>query len=198
MPGKKNFVSVKKEAVSYSNEAVSYSKEEVSYSKVTSSEQLERGVLWVQGEISRTKNWIFQICLSEAKALHFGWSQWYTLQWYTLSLCVHNLRLMMMEMQLPELPTYHHCWAKSMCNPQHPRCYLGEYNACPRIEKLHQELLTQLDENTIDQIVYKQWVSTDRSTYMSEQRNLVTFVASWSSYIPILYCKRAGFVLRNL
>ena len=93
----------------------------------------------------------------------------------THSVCVctihQNVKLMMMEIQLPELPTYHHCSAKIMCNPPHPRCYLDECNACPGIEKLKQELLTQLDENDMDQIVYKQWVSTDRSTletYLSQ------------------------------
>ena len=51
------------------------------------------------------------------------------------------------------------------------RCYLGECDACPGIEELKQELLTQFDENDMDQIVYKQWVSTDRSTletYLSQ------------------------------
>ena len=60
----------------------------------------------------------------------------------THSVCVctihQNLKLMMMELQLLELPTYHHCLAKIMSNPPHPRCYLGECNACPGIEKLKQ------------------------------------------------------------
>ena len=78
---------------------------------------------------------------------------------------------MMMEVQLPELPTYHHCLAKIMCNPAHPRCYIGECYTCPGIENLKEELLTKLDENDIDHIAYKQWVSTDRSTletYLSQ------------------------------
>ena len=69
----------------------------------------------------------------------------------THSVCVctihQNVKLMMMEIQLPELLTYHHCLAKIMYNPPHPRCYLGECDACPGIEKLKQELFTQFDEN---------------------------------------------------
>ena len=64
----------------------------------------------------------------------------------------------------PELPMYHHCLAKIICNPPHPRCYLGEYDACPEIEMLKEELLTHFDEIDVEQIVYKQWVSIDRST----------------------------------
>ena len=93
----------------------------------------------------------------------------------TRSVCVctihQNVKLMMMEVQLPELLTYHHCLAKIMCNPAHPRCYIGECDTCPGIEKLKEELLTKFDENDIDHIAYKQWVSTDRSTletYLSQ------------------------------
>ena len=48
----------------------------------------------------------------------------------THSVCVctihQNIKLMSFEMQIPRLPTYHHCLAKIMCNPPHARCYLGE------------------------------------------------------------------------
>ena len=44
-------------------------------------------------------------------------------------------------------------FGKNFVQSPHPRCYLGECNACPGIEKLKQELLAQLDENDMDQIV---------------------------------------------
>ena len=59
-----------------------------------------------------------------------------------------------------ELPTYHYFLAKIVCNPPHPRCYLGECDVCPGIETLKEELLTHFDETNVEQIVYKQWVST--------------------------------------
>ena len=88
----------------------------------------------------------------------------------THSVCVctihQNVKLMSLvqEMQIPELPTYHHCLAKIVCNPPHPRCYLRECDACPEIETLKAELLTYFDEIDVEQIIYKQWVSTNRST----------------------------------
>ena len=42
----------------------------------------------------------------------------------THSVCVctihQNVKLMMLSMQIPDLPTYHHCLAKSICNPPLP------------------------------------------------------------------------------
>ena len=72
-----------------------------------------------------------------------------------------NVKLMMFEMRLADLPTYHHCLARIMCNPPLPRCGC---DACPGVTKLKEDLIALLDENDMDQIVYKQWTSTDRST----------------------------------
>ena len=93
---------------------------------------------------------------------------WLELVVHTLCVCVctmhQNGKLMMIQMQLSDLPTYHHCLARIMCNPPLPRCYLGECDACPGVTKLRDELIVLLEETDLDQIVYKQWTSTDRST----------------------------------
>ena len=62
------------------------------------------------------------------------------------------------------LQTYHHCLAHIMCNPPQPICYFGDCNSCPGITKLNAYLLKVLDENMIDNVMFKQWVSVDRST----------------------------------
>ena len=76
---------------------------------------------------------------------------------HTACVCtIHqNVKLMSFAMQISELPTYHHCLAKIMCNPPHPRCYLGECDVCPGIEMLKEELLTHFDKTDVEQIVYK-------------------------------------------
>ena len=51
-----------------------------------------------------------------------------------------------------------------MCNPPHPNCYLGECDACPGVTMLKEKLIAFLDANDTDQIIYKQWNTTDRST----------------------------------
>jgi len=109
---------------------------------------------------------------------------------HTVCVCtIHqNVKLMSLvqEMQIPELPTYHHCLAKTMCNPPHPRCYLGECDACPEIEVLKEELLTYFDENYVEQIVYKQWVSTDRSTLETFCSPVEEFAETFCKKIELL------------
>ena len=104
----------------------------------------------------------------------------------THAVCVctihQNVKLMMYVMQLPDLPTYHHCLARIMCNPPLPKCYLGECDVCPGVAQLKEELITLLDENDMDQIVYKQWIATDRST-------LETFCAPAEEFVET-FCEK--------
>ena len=69
-----------------------------------------------------------------------------------------------------------------MCNPPLPKCYLGECDACPGIAMFKEELIKLLDENDVDQIVYKQWVSTDRSM-------LETFCAPAEEFVDT-FCEK--------
>ena len=92
-----------------------------------------------------------------------------------------NVKLMMLELQLAHIPTYHHCLAKIMCNPPLPRCYLSECDACPGIVKF-----TLLDDNDVDQIVYKQWVSTDRSTLETRCASAEVFVDTFCEKLDLL------------
>ena len=86
----------------------------------------------------------------------------------THSVCVctihQNVKLMVMNLKLPNLPTYHHCLAKIICNPPQPTCYLGDCKHCPGITTLKDDLITCLDESLIDNVVFKQWISVDRTT----------------------------------
>lgn len=103
---------------------------------------------------------------------------------HTVCVCtIHqNVKLMMFEVQHPALTTYHHCLARIMCNPPLPACYLGECMVCPGVTELKEELLTHLDEYEKDQIIYKQWVSTDRST-------LETHCSPTEEFVEI-FCKK--------
>lgn len=94
----------------------------------------------------------------------------------THSVCVctihQNVKLMILAAKLPNLTahkslllqTYHHCLAHIVCNPAQPMCYFGNCNSCPGTSKLYTYLLNLLDENMIENVTFKQWVSVDRST----------------------------------
>ena len=74
------------------------------------------------------------------------------------------------------MPSYHHCLAIIMCNPPLPACHLGECAYCPGISCLKDNLVTLPDENLIDTITFRQWVSVDRCT-------LETFVKPVDEFI---------------
>ena len=63
----------------------------------------------------------------------------------THSVCVctihQNVKLMLCAAQLLNFPTYHHCLARILCNPPLPRCYLGECGYCPGIETLKEDFV---------------------------------------------------------
>ena len=75
-----------------------------------------------------------------------------------------NVKLMLQQLNISELSTYYKCLSKIMCNPPSPSCYLGECSTCPELQSFKEELVELMEKYEIDQVVFKQWVSTDQST----------------------------------
>ena len=85
----------------------------------------------------------------------------------THSVCVctihQNVKLMMLGVKLSDLTahsdtplsTYHSCLAQMICNPPQPGCYLGTCDFCPGITRLRDDLLTIMEDNMIDSVVFK-------------------------------------------
>jgi len=108
----------------------------------------------------------------------------------THAVCVctihQNVKLMLTAVGFAEFPTYHDCLSKVMCTPPLPECCLNECESCPGIVPLRKELLTALDENDIEQVIYKQWVSTDRSTLETYCASAEEFLESFCEKLEIL------------
>ena len=112
----------------------------------------------------------------------------------THSVCVctihQNVKLMILGAKLPELSTHsqfpllshHHILAHIICNPPQPGCYLGTCNVCPGITKLTDILETLMDNN----IVFKQWVSVDRSTLETMSKPVDEFIDMFCNKIQLL------------
>ena len=93
----------------------------------------------------------------------------------THAMCVctihHNVKLMMVGAKIPDiildsvaLKTYDHCFAHIICNPPSPDCYLSNCSSCPGIDQFREQLMNAMENNLIDMVTYKEWVSVDRST----------------------------------
>ena len=61
-----------------------------------------------------------------------------------------NVKLMLNKLHLSELPSYHNCLLKIMCNPPSPSCRLGECSTCPDIQIFKEGLIQLLDRYDID------------------------------------------------
>ena len=116
----------------------------------------------------------------------------------THSVCVctlhQNMKLMMQSIKLGELTTsdgtslqtYQHCISQVICNPPLPSCYLGTCNSCPGFASLEEVLRSVLDDNLIDYITFKQWVSVDRSTLDTFSKPADEFIEFFCDKLKLL------------
>ena len=88
----------------------------------------------------------------------------------THSVCVctvhHNVKLMLAAFPMSEDTsslTYHNLLDQLVCSTDSNLCMIHRCDNCPGITKL-QEFLQKKISDEVDQIKYKQWVSTDRTT----------------------------------
>lgn len=75
---------------------------------------------------------------------------------------------------------------ETMCNPPSPSCHLDECSNCPGTDILKEELAALLDETSFDEIIFKQWVSTGRSTLETFCLSTEEFVDRFCEKIDIL------------
>ncbi len=116
----------------------------------------------------------------------------------THAVCVctihQNVKLMMVGGKIADLTadedipfqTYGHCLAQIICNPPQPACYLSACCSCPGISGLKQRLKSLMDDNLIDSVVYKQWVSVDRSTLETFSKSADDFVDALCEKLEVL------------
>lgn len=75
-----------------------------------------------------------------------------------------NLKKITNTMEDFKIESYKDCFKKIVCSTESPQCYLGKCNLCPGTHNFKETLRQLLDENDIDEITYKQWISTDRDS----------------------------------
>jgi hypothetical protein len=62
-----------------------------------------------------------------------------------------------------QVKTYENCLSKIICNVPSVSCYQGDCEMCPGTENLINNTEKRFEDNT-DNIIYRQWMTTDRST----------------------------------
>jgi hypothetical protein len=118
---------------------------------------------------------------------------------HTVCVCtIHqNVILMMSAAKIAEmtkeyenpLTNYRSCLDRLICTTPQSSCYLGECDECPGIETFQQELRSVFDEEMVDTVVYREWVSVDRTTLRTECKGVNEFVD--------IFCARLHALLRH-
>ncbi|XP_044588550.1 uncharacterized protein LOC123267774 isoform X1 [Cotesia glomerata] len=72
--------------------------------------------------------------------------------------------------------TYNDCLNAIVCEEPTTECYFNTCANCPGIENIKQLLLTEMDNNGIDEVSYKQWVSTPKVTLETTIKSTLDFV----------------------
>lgn len=93
------------------------------------------------------------------------------------------------------LKTYKECIAKIMCNPPTQSCFLNECAYCPKIDDFKEALMEYFEENMVENITYKQWITVDRCTFETMTKPVEDFVQEFSN--KLVHLKRHDFVAKQ-
>jgi hypothetical protein len=74
------------------------------------------------------------------------------------------------------IKTYHGYLAKIMCNPPSVNCYMNKCSQCPGTTLLKESLMTTFENNVVDEVSYKQWVTVDRCMMETVTKNIDEFI----------------------
>lgn len=107
-----------------------------------------------------------------------------------------NVKLMLVGCKLKDLTShdelpfrsYKDCLARMMCNPPLQECFFFRCNSFPGIELLMEQISDIFSIHGIDEIIYKLWTATDRTSLITICRTLEefleTFKAKFISLLP--------------
>lgn len=84
---------------------------------------------------------------------------------------------------------YRHCLALLQCNPPQEKCFFEECPNCPGVQKLKEILIAVFDRKAVDEVEFKQWTKTDRSTLQTQKLSADDFITS--------FCDKLQFLLRH-
>lgn len=105
-----------------------------------------------------------------------------------------RLKALLKNQNKPQL-SYKDILAKIMCDPPTVKCHLNDCENCPGTENLADFMIDLFDEEMIDSVTYKQWVSVDRCSFETFTKTSEEFVESFCDQIEIL--KRHHFISKQ-
>lgn len=115
----------------------------------------------------------------------------------THSVCVctihQNIKLMIENCKMSyitgeKIKSYKDCLTKMVCNPASIDCFFSNCIACPGIGKIREILENGLEENLIETVTFRQWISVDRCNLETLQKPAEEFVDIFCDHLKVLLC----------
>ena len=91
-----------------------------------------------------------------------------------------NLKSITADSDRP-IENYHDCLNRMTCNEQTTDCFLGLCDKCPGVDNIVTQLEKNFDDKFIDNVKYKQWVTTERTTLQTLLSSVDEFLQSLST-----------------
>ena len=105
---------------------------------------------------------------------------------HTVCVCTYHQNVKLM-IHAAGLDTSHkHVIAQSVCNPSQPQCFLDKCTACPGTEMLRESMVMHFGKKAIDNIIYQQWVSVDRTTLETASLPFEDFIDAFIEKVEML------------
>lgn len=105
---------------------------------------------------------------------------------HTVCVCTYhqNVKLMIHAADLDK--SHKHIIAQAVCNPPQPTCYLNKCTACPGTEMLRKSMTIHFENKAVDNVIYQQWVSVDRTTQETASLPFEDFIEAFIEKIEVL------------
>lgn len=102
---------------------------------------------------------------------------------HTVCVCTthQNIKLMMENAKIGlltngKLSSYKHCLARVLCNPPSIDCHLGKCPSCPGKEEVKTILEEGFEENLVEKVTFRQWISVDRCNLETLEKSTTDFI----------------------
>lgn len=146
----------------------------------------------------------YQLLKEKSHALKVGFSKFAELrpkncilagQSGTHSVCVctihQNVKLMIENSKMcfvtdGNIKNYKDCFLKMMCNPPSIDCYFSNCVTCPGIDEIKKILEDGLEENLIETVTFRKWISVDRCNLETLQKTANEFVEIFCDDLKVL------------
>lgn len=105
---------------------------------------------------------------------------------HSVCVCVHHQNPKLMLQSLTKELDITDCMKAAVCDISSEKCMMSRCSSCPGIEGI-ENLLCSLEElDLLEEITYKQWVSTDRCTLLTVTEHVDTFIESLAKKVVTL------------